>query len=155
MPRIILASGILRRDDDILLVHCRYPGQREPLWTLPGGRAEAGEMLAQAVVREFLEETSLTVRVRDLAYVSESNDSKRDLQVFNCTFWVDEAKPWGAVSANDPSVVEASFIPMLQAPDQLAADVLRVPVAAALAGGQPRYFQFRESDIKVPFFRTP
>ena len=36
------------------------------LWSIPGGRIEAGETDAEALVREMLEETNLTVEVGQL-----------------------------------------------------------------------------------------
>jgi ADP-ribose pyrophosphatase YjhB (NUDIX family) len=41
------------------------------LWTVPGGRLEASETLAQAVAREVREETGLLVEVGALACVVE------------------------------------------------------------------------------------
>ncbi len=39
------------------------------LWCLPGGRIEAGESVAEACAREFLEETGLTIQVLQLTGV--------------------------------------------------------------------------------------
>jgi 8-oxo-dGTP diphosphatase len=50
------ASGRL-----LLIKRGHEPGKG--LWSLPGGRVEAGETDEQAVVREVLEETGLTVAV--------------------------------------------------------------------------------------------
>lgn len=49
----------------VLLTRRRDNGQ----WCLPGGRVDAGESVAEAVVREVLEETGLHVRVRRLTGV--------------------------------------------------------------------------------------
>ena len=153
MIRLVLGSGLLRRGGELLLVRCRYAGESEPLWTLPGGRQEAGESIAETVIREFLEETSLHVEVGDLAYVSESIDPATDLHVLNCTFWVVESYPLRTPVPADPKVVAADFVPTTRAPGLLQADVLRIPVAGALAGGQAaRYYSFEPKTIEVPFF---
>jgi len=151
---IQLCTGLLRRSDDVLLVRCRYDGEVQPLWVLPGGRQEEGETIAQAVVREFREETSLAIEVEALLYVSESIDERRGLHVINCTFAVRERDASGSKpAAQDPKVVEVRFVPVAEAPALLAADVLRVPVSAALSGDpHPRYFAFKAKDIAVPFF---
>lgn len=154
MTTIRLCTGLLRRGDDVLLVRCRYDGEPQPLWVLPGGRQEDGETIAQAVIREFREETSLIIGLDSLSYVSESIDEHRRLHVVNCTFSVRErdARPATPV-ARDPKVVEVRFVPVAEAPGLLAADVLRIPVSAALAGEpHPRYFAFKASDVAVPFF---
>lgn len=153
MARVQLGSGLLRRGDTVLLVRCRYAGEPDPLWTLPGGRPEAAETIAEAVTREFLEETSLAIRLGDLAYVSESIDLEGGLHVLNCTFWVGESDPRAQLHSADPKVVESRFVPVSEAPALLRADVLRIPVAAALAGNShPRYFLFNSKDVAVPFF---
>lgn len=54
----ICVGGIAIDDDRILLVkRGRSPGEGQ--WSVPGGRVEPGEMLAEAVVREVAEETGL------------------------------------------------------------------------------------------------
>ena len=72
--RPILAVGaIVVRDGSLLLVRRgRDPGRG--LWSLPGGRVEAGESLSEAVRREVKEETGVDVEVGDLAGVFEVRD---------------------------------------------------------------------------------
>ncbi|MDQ6767437.1 MAG: NUDIX hydrolase [Candidatus Eremiobacteraeota bacterium] len=153
MTYFVLGSGLLQRGDSVLLVRCHYDAEPENLWTLPGGRQEAGEFLVDTVRREFLEEASLTVAVRELAYVSESVDLEIDLHVLNCTFLIDEVNPAAQARPADSKVLEARFVPVADAPALLRADVLRIPVAAALSGAPyPHYFSFRAKDIVVPFF---
>ena len=153
MTRIQLCTGLLRRGDTVLLVRCRYEGQAAPLWVLPGGRQEQGETIAQAVVREFSEETGLRIAPESLAYVSESIDDVRKIHVVNCTFYVREGDATASLRPSDPNVTEARFVPIAEAPELLAADVLRIPVAAALSGdAHPRYFAFKAATVSVPFF---
>lgn len=110
-------------------------------------------MLALTVPREFLEETSLRVRLTSLAYVSESVDA--DLHVLNCTFWVDEENTGADAMPRDAKVVEAKFVPVDHALEMLRADVLRIPVTNALRRtSEVRYYNFRSEDMRVPFFHA-
>lgn len=59
ISRVEVAVGaIVRCDDELLLVQRGHePGAGE--WSVPGGRIEPGELLAEAVTRELLEETGI------------------------------------------------------------------------------------------------
>lgn len=52
-------------DDDLLMIR-RGRGAAQGEWSVPGGRVEPGELLAEAVVRELLEETGLEGVCEDL-----------------------------------------------------------------------------------------
>lgn len=68
--RRIGAYGVCRADDGRLLLVRSSDGTALPgLWQLPGGGIEHGEHPADAVVREFAEETGLKVEVRALRTV--------------------------------------------------------------------------------------
>jgi 8-oxo-dGTP diphosphatase len=51
--------GAIAVDADRLLVIRRGHGPAAGEWSVPGGRVEAGELLAEAVVRELWEETAV------------------------------------------------------------------------------------------------
>jgi mutator protein MutT len=57
--RPVVAVSALVVDDDRLLLVRRGPGPAGGSWALPGGKVEAGETVAEAVVRELEEETGL------------------------------------------------------------------------------------------------
>lgn len=153
MKFLMLASGLLIRNRALLLVRCRYDGEPQPLWTLPGGQQEPGEPLARTVRRECREETGLDVSPARIAYVSDSVDRQAGLSVVNCTFWLDESDTHAAPIPADDAVMCAQFVPLADAPQLLEADVLSIPVAAALADPQSAgYFSFDSLTTRVPFF---
>jgi 8-oxo-dGTP diphosphatase len=65
------ASGILKKDDSVLLVQLKSPVSNELVWMPPGGGIKFGEPMAQCLKREFAEETGLEVTMGPLLFVNE------------------------------------------------------------------------------------
>jgi ADP-ribose pyrophosphatase YjhB (NUDIX family) len=63
---ILAVSAAIIRDGRVLVV-CRARGPALGVWTMPGGVVEAGETLTEALQREIVEETQLTVEPVALA----------------------------------------------------------------------------------------
>jgi ADP-ribose pyrophosphatase YjhB (NUDIX family) len=61
--RVPCVGGVVRDDAGALLVIRRGQPPSQGLWSLPGGRVEAGESAVAAVAREVAEETGLDVCV--------------------------------------------------------------------------------------------
>lgn len=64
-PQLAVSAAIFRDGRVLLVRRARRPGLG--LYSLPGGRVEFGETLAQALTREIAEETALTVTLAGLA----------------------------------------------------------------------------------------
>ncbi|MBX3387991.1 MAG: NUDIX domain-containing protein [Phycisphaeraceae bacterium] len=63
----LLARGIAVRDGQVLL--CK--NKKSDYWYFPGGHIEPGEPAAEAIEREFLEETGKKVKVERLLFIHE------------------------------------------------------------------------------------
>lgn len=76
----IAAKGILEQDNKILFI--QYSDTKGIYYSLPGGKHETGESLADTVVREFKEETSLDVRTEKIVMVREFISSEPDVEIW-------------------------------------------------------------------------
>ncbi|KIZ39703.1 MULTISPECIES: NUDIX hydrolase [Rhodopseudomonas] len=64
-PQIACSAAIFRGQELLLVRRARSPAKG--VYSLPGGRVEYGESLAQALHREVAEETALTIEIVALA----------------------------------------------------------------------------------------
>jgi ADP-ribose pyrophosphatase YjhB (NUDIX family) len=60
LPQVGVGVVILNEQNEVLLIRRGQPPNKG-LWTIPGGRQEAGETLAETAHREILEETGVTI----------------------------------------------------------------------------------------------
>lgn len=62
---ILAVAGLVRKGDNVLLVY----SEKKQDWEFPGGQVEEGETVTQALHREVLEETGVTVAIQSLCGV--------------------------------------------------------------------------------------
>jgi ADP-ribose pyrophosphatase YjhB (NUDIX family) len=148
MMHVHLATALVRRGDRVLLVASRYPNHEKPLWNLPGGRAEPGELLAQTALRELREETGLSGTIRDLCYVSESYDGQTHF--INTAFAVQAQGEPEIPHIEGDHVVEAAWVSIASLAQRIAVAVVREPLLAFLQRGQ-RYAGYAEAGITIEF----
>ncbi len=148
MQRIHLATALIERDGTVLLVASRYPSHDEPLWNLPGGRQQNGELLEETALRELCEETGLRGVIMGLAYVAESYDEDRHF--LNAAFLVN-AGGEPALPAGDDHVVALEWVAVSELAQRLQAAVVREPLLDFVERGQ-RYTGFKRADISVRWF---
>ena len=103
----VCVGAIAVVDDRLLLVR-RGHGPAAGSWSVPGGRVEAGETLAEAVVRELREETGLEGVCG--AFVGWVERLGEDYHFVILDFAVDVLEPDSAVAGTDAA--EVAWVPL-------------------------------------------
>ena len=88
-PRVRVA-GILIEDDRILLIE--HTKNNKKYWLVPGGGVDWGESAAEALIREFKEETSLDIEVEKFLFISETIAPDRQKHVIKLYFKIKKAE---------------------------------------------------------------
>jgi 8-oxo-dGTP diphosphatase len=107
LPSIGVGGVLFNRHRQVLLIKRDQP-PAQGLWSIPGGRLEPGESLAEACRREFQEETNLDVEVKHIVAVVE-----RRLEGFHyviidfCVQLIDEGK---CLPVAQSDVAEAKWV---------------------------------------------
>ncbi|MFF8955648.1 NUDIX domain-containing protein [Streptomyces sp. NPDC014894] len=135
VPRAQLVIGIVRRGDEILLVRESLGAGGEPLWSLPGGGVEDGELMHEALRRELREETGLSagdpVSTAFLMHI----DSERRPSAVAVALEIGE---WsGEIAPGDGDIEQAAFFPLpeaLKLLGELDSAVQRDPIVGHLTG---------------------
>ena len=107
-PRPEVCVGAVAVDDGRLLLVRRGHGPAAGEWSVPGGRVEPGETLAEAVVRELAEETGLEGLCGELlGWVERVGD---DHHFVILDFTVTVLDPHDPVASSDAA--EAAWVPL-------------------------------------------
>ena len=134
-PYLAVSAAIIRDGKVLIVRRARPPAYG--VFTLPGGGVEAGETLHEAVIREVLEETALTITPLGLAGHREVIGRDRDGKVERHFVILPFAARWvaGEIALNDELAEARWLMPAeldgLKTTEGLA-DVVRA--AFALAG---------------------
>jgi 8-oxo-dGTP diphosphatase len=116
----LCVGGIVVHDGELLLIR-RGRSPAAGLWSVPGGRVEKGELLAEAVVRELREETGLEAVCGPLVGWVESFEDDRHFVILDFEATVlDDQIP---VAGDDAA--EVAWVPL--------ADVIDRPLVDGLA----------------------
>lgn len=104
----LAVSAIAVQRDRLLMVR-RGHGPAAGSWSVPGGKVQVGEMLAEAVVREVLEETGLEVVCDGIVGIREriTDDDHHVIVSHGVTVFDPDAE----LLAGDDAA-EASWVPM-------------------------------------------
>lgn len=113
--------GAIAIDEDDLLLIRRGRGVAAGYWSVPGGRVEEGETLAEAVVRELREETGLEGVCGELVGVEEVLADGFHFVILD--YAVSVLERVDPVAGDDAS--EAAWVPL--------SEVAELPLAEGLA----------------------
>jgi 8-oxo-dGTP diphosphatase len=111
-PEVCVGAVAVAGDRLLLVRRGRAPGRG--LWSVPGGRVEPGEALADAVVRELAEETGVAGTCGALLGVAERRDGDQHFVILD--YLVDVPEPVAPVAGTDAD--EAAWVPLAEVRDR-------------------------------------
>ena len=109
-PRVRVA-GILIEDDRILLIE--HTKNNKKYWLVPGGGVDWGESAAEALIREFKEETSLDIEVEKFLFISETIAPDKQKHVINLYFKIKKVENYSNIMklGEEKILTDLRFIP--------------------------------------------
>ena len=111
--RPVIGVGAVVLDGDRVLLIKRGHAPLKGQWSLPGGSVEVGETLEQAIAREVLEETGLTVDVGPMVEVLDRISRDIDGRVDHHFVLVDfVCRPSGGVLRSASDAEDAAWVPL-------------------------------------------
>lgn len=108
-PPELCVGAVVVNDDALLLVR-RGRGPAAGQWSVPGGRVEAGETMAEAVVREVAEETAVSVVCEQLIGWVERIDDAHHFVIFDFAASPLDAPDFEPRAGDDAA--EAAWVPL-------------------------------------------
>lgn len=115
-PKIEVRGGLFR-DDHVLLVR----EKTDEKWSLPGGWADVGATLSETLKAEFVDETGLSVAIKQLAFVDDRRlHNYGALQYFHIVklfFLVDAVGGIEQGPFNPDEIHEIGYFPVTSLPE--------------------------------------
>jgi ADP-ribose pyrophosphatase YjhB (NUDIX family) len=149
---IRIVAAVVEVDGEVLLVRQQGPTDPESAWALPGGRVEPGETLIEALGRELLEETGLTLDTASptLIYVCETVDIEDAMHAVAFVFRVRVLSQTAPIADPDGFIHEARFIRRTDAIELLTLHPflpMAEPPTAYLRGISTTFWSYRTSPL--------
>jgi len=134
--RPVVGVGAVVLDGQRVLLVKRGHAPLKGQWSLPGGGVETGETLEQAVAREVLEETGVTIEVGPIVEVLDRISRDSDGRVEHHFVLVDfVARPSGGFLRSASDAEEAEWVQLSDLPKYEVAPVTMSVIQKASSRG--------------------
>ena len=127
---IVSVGAVVFRGEEALLIRRGKPPFKGR-WSIPGGKIEFGERAEDAVAREVMEETGVSIRIGGLIGVFEAVPGAHveiDRHIVMIDYWAEWVS--GEPKAGDDAIA-AEFAPLKEALDRVFWEETRVAIAKA------------------------